>query len=122
MALKKLSSRSDNKVKFPFENAYHKINSIKFENSKITIGVKVYADRDARLLDVGSNPMMGPMNNDVHISEKNYSCELNALPSATLKTLNESDRIKHVCYLYLREQDDFRTASNVMETGQEVAI
>jgi hypothetical protein len=123
MALSKSIARSDNKVKFPFTSSYHKINSIKMENGKIQINVKGYADAEARQLDTpSSSPMPSPMDQTVAILEKTYSLDMSLLPSATLKTLNEADRIKHCCYIYLRAQDDYRTASDVFEANQNVPL
>lgn len=122
MALKKALARADNRVKGDFQNSYWKIYSIRNENGKINIDIRCYVDQDARKLDLGETGPMMPGSGDITVTNKNYSFVEGQLPSPTLQTQSESSRLKHVCYLWLKLQDDFRLADDVLEAGQNTEI
>lgn len=122
MALKKVLARADNRVKGDFQNSYWKISSIRNENGKINIDIKCYVDQDARKLDLGQSGPMMPGSGDITVSSKNFSFDEGQLPSPIYQTTSESSRLKHVCYLWLKNQDDFRNSVDVLEAGQNTEV
>lgn len=122
MGLQKSLARADNTVKGLFPTSYSKISNIRMENGKVILDVKTYCDYDARKLETGeqSGPMPGMQN--CHVLQKSFNFADTALPSPTLQTSSEASRLKHVCYLWLKTSDDFRTATDVLEAGQNVPV
>lgn len=124
MALEKSISRSDNKVKGEFPKSYWRITNIRMENGKFFVEVKGYCDVEARKLDTSesSGPMMPGMSGEINITNKSLNFAEGLLPQATLKTINESSRLKHCVYLYLKSIDEFRNATDIFESGQNIPL
>jgi hypothetical protein len=117
MGLKKLSPREENKVKGEFPEAYFIVNSIKQENGKVFIHVKGFVDKIAANSRNDNQNAMPHEKNDVCIFEKSYNLLESTLPNPTMKTVARNT-MKHCCYLFLKNQDEFRNSTDVLEDGQ----
>lgn len=118
MAIKKASSREENKVKFPFPDAYFVITSIRQENGKFNIQVRGYADQTASKSRSSDNqgPMMPGGGTDPMVFEKSYSFAEASLPVPTM-TVPAKDTLKHCAYLWLHA-NEFSAGTAVFEEGQ----
>jgi hypothetical protein len=117
MGMQKDLGRTENKVKGDLKNCYFNISNVRIEGENVQINVRGYIDEAARRA-VTSEERPGPMDVSAYIFEKNYTCKTFNLPAAVKTGLSEINRFKHVCYLWLKQQGDFSSASDIFEAGQ----
>ena len=121
MALVKQTERADNRLKFLFPNSYYRIVAVRFENGKVSMSVKGFGDEESRRTVLTGTPSpMDRIDNSINIRE--YSFSEPDLPSPALVTANESDRIKHCCYRWLKTQPEFTGATDKFENSQNTAL
>lgn len=121
MGLKRNLARSDNSLRFEFQNAYFKISKSEMNNerNKLIISVKAYGDEAARRYEESSTAMPMPgMSSSRVVFEKTYEADPTTVPAHTTATTLK-DQLIQSSYLWLKQNSgDFANATDVLESGQ----
>lgn len=124
MGLKRALNRSENRNIFPYSDAYFRVENVNSSNGNLSFSVYGYPDKESR--DGTSNdgplaPIPMPMGGEREriIFDRGYSVPVNLLAVPVTQPGDKlDDLMKRTIYAYLKTLDEWKTSTDVFESGQ----